>query len=114
MSKNRLIFVLTVLSVLIVSVAVSRPPARSLVSDPAGPSDFFQRHPDWAQTASINKALIPVSGQLAASDYFQRHPEFSRPAAIVVDTSDYILRHTSLLQRTNGVDNSDYFLRHRE
>jgi hypothetical protein len=139
MNKNRFILMVGLLSVLLVTMAVSRPfagiPTAEKLSWPPRPvivsavdntllsdyyerqaamsvaeaADFYQRHPDWA---SIQPAVIPVTGNSEASDYFQRHTERIAPAGGAVDVTDYFLRHPERNAPTDTIDLSDYFLRH--
>jgi hypothetical protein len=139
MNKNRIILMVGLLSVLLVTMAVSRPftgiPSAEKLSWPPRPvivlavdntllsdyherqaalkvaeaADFYQRHPDWA---SIQQAVIPVTGSSEASDYFQRHSEGIGPAGVAVDVTDYFLRHPERNAPTDTIDLSDYFLRH--
>jgi len=133
MFKNRFILVLGVLSLLLVTVAVSYPRSKaSLAADQSG-SDFYQRHPDWMWTVKDQNAVVPITGEAAfpdyyqrhpeltipsvigngASDYFQRHPELSAPAKSSVDTTDYYFRHPELSSTSdNNVDLTDYYFRH--
>jgi len=96
MFKNRFILVLGVLSVLLVSMAVSNPFPRASSTADQGSSDFYQRHPDWQWLASEQKAIIPLTGDAAFPDYHQRHPELSAPVEISIDTTDYFFRHPEL------------------
>ena len=139
MFKNRFILILSLLSALLATMAVSRPYAsiptaeklnwpprpvmvsavdNTLLSDyherqdalkVAEAADFYQRHPDWA---SIQQAVIPVTSSSEASDYFQRHTELIVPAGGAVDVTDYFLRHPERNAPTDTIDLSDYFLRH--
>ena len=89
------------------------------VSNNAGASDWFERHPD----------ALKAGNAVDLSDYYQRHPGttssvaafatdwFERhPSALnavkTVDLSDYIQRHPELLRTSNLVDQSDWFQRH--
>jgi hypothetical protein len=139
MNKNRFFMIIGLLSVLLMTMAVSRPfaaiPTAEKLSWPPRPvivsaadntllsdyyerqaamnvaeaADFFQRHSDWV---SIQQAAIPVTGKSEAYDYFQRHSELIAPAGIAVDMTDYFLRHPERNASTNTIDLSDYFLRH--
>lgn len=108
MYKNRSILILGVLSILLVTVAVTsafyKSPASVDLSWPPRPdyshlneksfrsiagsqdaNDFYQRHPNWTWS---------VAAAEASSDYFQRHPELSASAAEVsFDLTDYYFRH---------------------
>ena len=139
MFKNRFILILGLLSLLLVTMAVSRPFVKSPTAEalrwPSRPvivhvldntllsdyyerqaalkvvdaADFYQRHPDLV---SIQQAAIPVTGSSEAADYFQRHPDLSLPAGIMVDMTDYFMRHPELDAPADSLDLSDYFLRH--
>ena len=139
MNKNRFMLIVGLLSVLLVTMAVSRPfsdiPAAERLSWPPRPvivsgvdntqlsdyyerqaamnvaeaADFFQRHAD---SVSVQQAAIPKTGSSEASDYFQRHSEMISPAGLAVDLTDYFLRHPELSGPTDTIDLSDYFLRH--
>ena len=140
MFKNRFLLVLGLVSLLLVTMAVSRPFAETRVSSVAGANDFYQRHPGWNRNAeasdyyerhtnlnpvsigdfalrhpewvvSVPNAAVPVTGILAPSDYFQRHPTLSLTVANVADLTDYFIRHPELRAATT-IDLSDYFLRH--
>lgn len=114
MFKNRFILVLGVLSVLLVSMAVSNPFSNTSSTADQGSSDFFQRHPDWQWLASEQKAIIPLTGDAAFPDYHQRHPELSVPVEASVDTTDYYFRHPELSASVESIDLTDYFFRHPE
>lgn len=110
MFKNRILLVLGVISLLLVTMAVSRPLAITPVASGAGANDFYQRHPDW------NRAP-------AASDYYERHPELNVTVGIAPDaTSDFTLRHPqwvsavqiAVIPVTGNLVASDYFQRHPE
>lgn len=109
MIKNRFLLVLGVLSLLLVTMAISRPFASSPVTAREGANDFYQRHPEW--TRNVPYAAIPVTGAAEGSDFFQRHPELSLPA-LTTEGSDYAERHPELWRPATTVDLSDYFLRH--
>jgi len=110
MFKNRFILVLGVLSLVLVTMAVSN----SFSAAVEGASDFHQRHPDWQWVASDQKAIIPLTGEAAFPDYFQRHPELSAPVEVSVDTTDYYFRHPGLSASVESLDLTDYFFRHPE
>jgi hypothetical protein len=103
MNTNRILLALGVISMLLVTMAVSTPRSNtSLAADQAG-SDFYQRHPEWTWVTRD-----------AASDYFQRHPELRMPG-IGIDLTDYINRHPELSTSANEpLAASDYFMRHPE
>jgi hypothetical protein len=111
MFKNRFILVLGVVSLLLVTMAVSKPfsaaPTAKELSWPARPvivrvaaansaTDFYQRHPDWTGTGNGQEAAIPVASSLDLSDYYLRHPELRVSTNPAIDTSDYYLRHPEL------------------
>lgn len=115
MIKNRFILVLGVLSLLLVTVAVSY--SRSNAAFPAdeGASDFYQRHPDWKWAIGDANSVVPVTGESAFPDYYQRHPELSAPVPITIDTTDYFFRHPELrASALKSIDLTDYFFRHPE
>jgi hypothetical protein len=105
MFKNRFILIVAVLSLLLVTLAVSRPFSKAPASDLEGANDFYQRHPDW--NAEAASAVIPVTGAIDLSDYYLR-----LEAMKSADASDYILRHPELRIVSTKADTSDYFLRH--
>lgn len=113
MFKNRFLVVIGVISVLLVTMAVSNPrPSSSLPAD-LGASDFYQRHPDWTWVVNPQNALIPVTGAPAFPDYFQRHPELSAPSILGLGASDYFQRHPELMNPVeDSIDTTDYFFRH--
>ena len=108
MFKNRFLLVLSLFSLLLVTMAVSRPFSSAPVSSVAGANDFYQRHRNWNRN-------------LEASDYYERHPERSESIAVMADSSgDFALRHPEWTIRvqnaevpvTGNLDTSDYFQRH--
>ena len=108
MFKNRFLLVLGVFSLLLVTMAVSRPFSNSTVSNIEGANDFYQRHRNWDRN-------------LEGSDYIERHP--NRSATPIVDLSgDFALRHpdwtlspsNAVIPVTGSFEASDYFLRHPE
>jgi hypothetical protein len=140
MNKNRFILIVGLLSVLLVTMAVSRPfgglPTAEKLSWPPRPvmvsavdntllSDYHERQAAMAGNsadlandfyqrhtnwASEFNIGIPVTGNSESLDYFQRHPE--RIAGIAVDMTDYFIRHPELSVPQTSTDLSDYFLRH--
>src|SRR5215211_7117504 len=111
MFKNRFLLVLGVVSLLLVTMAVSNPAA----DEREGASDFHQRHPDWTWTVNQQNAIIPVTGDSVFPDYFQRHPELTIPMESSLDTTDYFFRHPELRPSTaKSIDLTDYFFRHPE
>jgi hypothetical protein len=110
MFKNRFLLVLSLSSLLLVTMAVSRPFSNTSVSNIEGANDFYQRHRNWNRN-------------LEASDYYERHPELNSSAASIVDLAgDFALRHpewTISVQNagvpaTGSLEASDYFQRHPE
>jgi hypothetical protein len=122
--KNRFLLVLSIVSLLLVSMAISsfRSNAPSSTGIAAA-SDFYQRHPDWTWAIPAAEVAAPsdyfqrhpeltvaaILG-LDASDYFQRHPESIAPAEISADMTDYYFRQQA--QNRNGADLTDYYFRH--
>lgn len=105
MFKNRVLLIVGVLSLLLVTMAVSRPFSSASAPSLSGANDFYQRHPDWNRN--------PV-----ASDYYQRHST----ASIADLTGDFALRHSEWslsiqsagIPVTGSLEGSDYFQRHAE
>jgi hypothetical protein len=85
MFKNRFLLIIGVVSLLLVTVAVSRPFSNASVPNAAGANDYYQRHPELS---------VPGLIGWGASDYYQRHPELNRPAKTSVDLTDYYFRHS--------------------
>ena len=130
MFKNRVLVMIGVVSLLLVTKAVSTPRSKVSLATDRGASDFYQRHPDWTWAINPQNASIPVTGDsafpdyyqrhqelrtrgilgLGASDYFQRHPELIAPAEASVDMTDYFFRHPA---PSKTLDLTDYFFRHR-
>lgn len=133
MFKNRFILVVGVLSVLLFTMAVSKPSSNVSLTNRNTANDFYQRHTDW--TAMSNNGRVASSGltidmmryrtrnqnlssaakSTDLSDYYLRHPELRVSTNATIDTSDYFLRHPDLMVSTDAaIDTSDYFLRHPE
>ena len=132
MFKSRFILVLGVLSLVLVTMAVSNPKSNVSPSVDQGASDFYQRHPGWTWAVPA-LAAIPVTSDAAfpdyyqrhpelsvsallgvgASDYFQRHPELTAPAEASVDMTDYYFRQQVLFPAAKTIDLTDYYFRHR-
>jgi len=119
MFKNRFLVVIGVISLLLVTMALSNPrPSSSRPAD-LGASDFYQRHPDWTWVVNPQNAVIPVTGASAFPDYFQRHPELMNPVEDSIDTTDYFFRHldknASSLAGPFGIEQlrREYFLGER-
>ena len=111
MFKNRFLVVIGVISLLLVTMAVSTPRSNASSSPAQSGSDFYQRHPDWTWTVRNGNAVGPS----ASSDYFQRHPELTVPSVLGLGASDYFQRHTELTAPSIlGLGASDYFQRHPE
>ena len=135
MLKNRVLAVIGVISLLLVTLAVSSP--RSHTSSTANfiPSDLYQQHPEWWWRTTNQNVGIPLTGSsddafpdyyqrhpelsvpaligLAASDYFIRHPELVAPAASTFDMTDYYFRQAAIKAAARTIDLTDYFFRHR-
>ena len=107
MIKNRFLLVLGVFSLLLVTMAVSRPFSNNTISNIEGANDFYQRHRNWTRN-------------LEGSDYVERHP--NRSAASIDLSGDFALRHpgwtlsipNAVIPVTGSFEASDYFLRHPE
>jgi hypothetical protein len=111
MFKNRFILVIGVLSLVLVTMAVSNPKSNVSIAADQEASDFHQRHPDWQWAASDQKAIVPLTGEAAFPDYAQRHPELRVSLADAVDTTDYFIRLSILSAPAISVDTTDYFFR---
>ena len=132
MFTNRFILVLGLLSLLLVTVVVSKPISNATPERINEATDFYQRHPGWTWAIDIERASIPATGAsafpdyyqrhlelsmspivgLGASDYFQRHPELIAPAEAFIDMTDYYFRHRGSLPTSTTIDLTDYFFRH--
>jgi len=108
MFKNRFLLVLSLVSLLLVAMAVSHPFSNTSVSNIEGANDFYQRHRNWNRN-------------LETSDYYERHPELNGSSASIVElTSDFALRHpewtisvpNAVVPVTSSLEASDYFQRH--
>lgn len=130
MLKNRILLLIGVVSLLLVTMAVSRPFTNTAAPDAAGANDFYQRHPNWGRNlegsdyyerhSDTNAAAIAES----AGDFALRHPAWtvSVPNAVVpvtgiLEASDYFQRHPGLtlsVPAASAADLSDYFVRHPE
>jgi hypothetical protein len=93
MYNNRFILVVGVLSLLLVTIAVSKPFSKAAPQKINEASDFYQRHPESIWTSNDQNAVIPVTGNAAFPDYYQRHPELSASVETSIDTTDYFFRH---------------------
>jgi hypothetical protein len=111
MFKNRFILVIGVLSLVLVTMAVSNPKSNVTLAADHGASDFHQRHPNWQWVASDQKAIIPLTGNAAYLDYYQRHPELRVSLADTLDTTDYFIRLSSLSASVASADVTDYYFR---
>jgi hypothetical protein len=126
MFKNRFLLVLGVFSLLLVTMAVSRPFSNASVPTMEGPNDFYQRHRDWnrnLEASDYYERHPELSGSAAITDipddFAQRHPEWtigvqnaSIPVTGILEAEDYFLRHPELRTPNTAIDLSDYFLRH--
>jgi len=113
MFANRFLVVIGVISLLLVTLAVSSPRSGTAPASDQGASDFYQRHPDWTWAVNDQNAVIPLTSASAFPDYFQRHPELSAPLILGVGASDYFQRHPELSASVErSVDTTDYFFRH--
>ena len=128
MFKNRFVIVIGVISLLLVTMAVSTPRSNTSLNPDQAASDFYQRHPDWTWTVRpVNgvgnsassdyfqrhpELTVPSVLGLGASDYFQRHPELTLSVGASVDMTDYYFRHAALQPSSRNVDLTDYFFRH--
>lgn len=110
MNKNQLFLAISVVSLLLMGVAVFNPFNGNSSSAIEAASDFHQRHPDWIWTVNRQNVSIPVTGEAAFPDYFQRHPELIASAAASKDMTDYYFRQQSFVK--NGLDLTDYYFRH--
>ena len=114
MFKNRFILVLGVLSLVLVTMAVSNPKSNVSPTVDQAASDFHERHPDWQWVASYQKVIVPLTGDAAFPDYHQRHPELTALAETSIDITDYFFRHPELRNApVKNVDLTDYYFRHR-
>ena len=113
MNKNRWFLAISVVSLLVMGMAVFSPFSRKSPATTGESSDFYQRHPDWIWKVNDQSANIPVTGEQAFPDYFQRHPVLIAPAEASVDTTDFYFRHPELSSTSDGsVDLTDYYFRH--
>ncbi len=106
MLKTLFILVLGVLSLLLVTVAVSHPFSKS----PTSVDLSWPPRPDYSHLNE--KPRLSAADSQSADDFYQRHPEMSASAGIAIDTTDYFLRHPELRPAAPSTDVSDYFLRH--
>jgi hypothetical protein len=115
MNKNRLFLAISVISLLVMGMAVFSPFSRKPSAATRDTGDFYQRHPDWTWTVNNQNAVVPITGEDAFPDYYQRHPELTIPAVIGSGASDYFQRHPELsAPAKSSVDTTDYFFRHPE
>jgi hypothetical protein len=113
MFTNRFLIVICVISLLLVTLAVSSPRPSTSFAPAQGASDFHQRHPHWTWVVNRQNAVIPLTGDSAFPDYFQRHPELSAPSVLGLGASDYFQRHPELsIPLESSIDTTDYFFRH--
>jgi hypothetical protein len=116
MFKNRFLLVLGVLSVVMITMAISRPfaisPAAEKLSWPPRPviapavdanrlSDYYERHPEHNAPAAT-EGVLDVAG-----DFYQRHPQWTiaLPVTGASEYLDYHQRHSE--QRDAGISLSD-------
>ena len=124
MFKSRFLLVLGIISLVLVSLAISSFRNNATLSNRDAASDFAQRHSNWSWSAVAPAAaysdyaqrhpeLSNLSAQ-GASDYYERHPNRTSLAVQVPDTSDYFLRHPELNTSAAAVsiDLTDYYFRH--
>jgi len=114
MFTNRFLVVIGVISLLLVTMAVSSPRSTASPAADQSASDFHQRHPDWTWSVPA-AAVVPVTGAAAFPDYFQRHPELTAPSLLGQEASDYFQRHPELTAPAEAsLDTTDYYFRHLE
>jgi hypothetical protein len=112
MFKNRFLFVIGLVSLLLVTMAVATPRSQASLAADQGASDFYQRHPDWTWAINDQNVVVPVTGDSAFPDYYQRHLELSAPAVVGLGASDYFQRHPELVApAAASVDLTDYYFR---
>ena len=111
MFKNRFILVIGVISLVLVTMAVSNPKSNVSLAADQGASDFHQRHPDWTWASNDQNSVIPVTGISDSPDYYQRHPELRTSVVDVVDTTDYFFRHELPSPSVREADMTDYYFR---
>ena len=130
MFNNRILLGIGIVSLLLVTMAVSRPLTNTSVPDAAGANDFYQRHPDWIRNAvgsdyyERHSALNGSTTYIAdlAGDFALRHPEWTVgvpnlaiPVTGILEASDYFQRHPQPSSSVNStLDLTDYFVRHPE
>jgi hypothetical protein len=121
MNTNRILLALGVLSMLLVTMAVSYPRTNASLPIGQGASDFYQRHPAWTWASRDTttdyfqrhpELSVTASAPLAASDYFMRHPELTISVAASADLTDYFFRQAALSASGKTIDLTDYFFRH--
>jgi hypothetical protein len=113
MYNNRFILLLSVLSLLLVTLAISKPFSKASLERINEATDFHQRHPEWIWISTDQNAVIPATGASDFPDYYQRHPELSVPLELSTDTTDYFFRHATVLKPTQMIDLTDYYFRQR-
>jgi len=132
MFKNRFILVLGVLSLLLVTMAVSQPfsnaPTAEELSWPPRPvivsgvdntllSDYYERQ------AELNPSAGSEDAANLANDFYQRHTDWASglnigvPVTGISESLDYFQRHPELsmpVEAGAAIDMTDYFVRHPE
>jgi len=124
MFKSRFLLVLGIVSLILVSLAISSFRNNASLSNRDAASDFALRHSNWSWSAVAPAAVYsdyaqrhPELSNLAAqgaSDYYERHPNQTNLAVQGLVTSDYALRHPELSTSAVAVsiDLTDYYFRH--
>jgi len=127
MFKNRFLLILGILSMLLVTMAISRPFASAPVTAREGANDFYQRHPGWGRNLAASDYYERHSERNesgSSADFALRHPEWTLnvqnaviPVTGVLETADYFQRHPGLnlsMPAASTADLTDYFVRHPE
>ena len=142
MNKNRFILILSLLSGLLATMAVSRPyasiPTAEKLNGPPRPAMFSAVDSMLLSDYHERQAALARNSVDLANDFYQRHTDWagelnndfnqkypgkwvSRAAGVAIPVtsssaaSDYFQRHTELLGPAGvAVDVTDYFLRHPE
>jgi hypothetical protein len=127
MFKNRFLLILGILSMLLVTMAISRPFANTPITAREGANDFYQRHPGWSRNLEASdyyERHMKRNESASIADFALRHPEWIInvqnaviPVTGVLETADYFLRHPDLslsVPAASAADLTDYFVRHPE